>query len=476
MPCENCGHLLCVSHEESSLFCPRCEGLRVEGNHVIQAKTGWLLEDYLTDENILRLVGDYSKDNLILASLTRLNQISNVLFNQNGLPVADFGYLAYIIRGIYEKNDFGDEQLESPLDPNSELEILTDAYTTVLSAYRDANEQFCVCIRDDDFSEDWSDFMEDYTLRQSEYGLCFKRCVESILCGDPENYEDYSYVADVLRRVDKTDVDNIDTIWEFGDAWYQFIIQLRLMASADEMVGDIYGTRLPNDVTIFDIEDFLDALDDQFTQQQHDHMREEGYVTVLDRSKVDQCGKKIFGDKWEQMQDQVIVSEDNLDAHPFLFELEIMERQIISRNRYRIVPTQKVFYPRSFAKILKFQIFPLLKNGNGPSGHDILTGISGNRGEVYEQNLYEYLVDNGIECYHNAKLPDQDSYEIDLLCVVDDSIVFIEVKYLLPPKHINSREGIRVLDQKFDLKIFNGNNDNSNYYPEGTPFPEIVEE
>ncbi|MDT3434260.1 hypothetical protein [Haloarcula sp. 1CSR25-25] len=475
MPCEDCGRLLCASRDDSSLYCPRCAGLPVEGTHVVRAKTEWLLEDYLTDKNILVLVEDYSKANLILASLTQLNQIANVFFSENGMPVSDFGYLAYIIRSIYQKNDFGEEQLSLPFDSDSELEVLKDAYTTVVSAYRDAREQFSICIKNDDFTGEWSNFASDYSLHQSEYGLCFERCVKSILCGDPDHYEDYSYVADVLRSVDKTDVGDVETNWEFGDAWYQFILQLRLMASTDEMVGNIYATRLPSDVTIFDIETFIDALDNRFTSEQHTRMHEEGYATVLDRAEVDQCGELAFGDAWKDVQDQVIVSKNNLDAHPFLFELEVEQSRRISNNRYRREHVPKVFYPRFYTRLLKFQIFPLLKNGEDPSGHEILTGITGDRGEVYERNLYEFLKDNGIECYHNAKLPNRDSREINLLCRVDDSLIFIEVKYLLPPIHLNSEEGVQILNQKFDLKIFNEVSSDSGRSPEGTPFPEIVD-
>lgn len=260
MPCTDCGHLLVVvPDDDTSLFCPRCNDLPVESNAVIQATTTWLLEDHFTDENIIQLLGDYSESNLILYLLTRLNHISNVFFQENGIPVDEFGYLAYIIKQVYEtdKSEFGDQHLQDPRELDEEIQVVQDAYTKLISAFRDARNEFAICVKRDDFTGQMEKFISDYDLYQSEYGLCFERCVKSILCGDWDNYEDYTYVSEVLRSVDKTDANDVDTVEEFADAWYQYILQLRLLASSDDMVGDTYYTRLPDNVTIFNIMEFL---------------------------------------------------------------------------------------------------------------------------------------------------------------------------------------------------------------------------
>ncbi len=124
---------------------------------------------------------------------------------------------------------------------------------------------------------------------------------------------------------------------------------------------------------------------------------------------------------------------------------------------------------------MKFQIFPLLKNGEYSSGHELLTSLTAERGEVYERNLYDFLTQKGVECYHGAEITRNNPKEIDLLCIFDDRIVFIEVKYLLPPIRINGPEGIRILNEKFDRLIFNETPEGADREAEGKPFPEKVE-
>lgn len=477
MPCEDCGHLLCVSVEENSLFCPRCRGLPVESQPVVNAKTDWLLKDHFTDEKIISIVREYSKSNLLYYLITRLNQVSNEFTSEigRGLPVNEFGYLTYIVKQVYEGTDFGDELLRNP-EELEEIQVVKDVYPDLITSLQDARDEFAVCVKRDGFTGRMEDFTSDYELFQSEYGLCFERCVKSIVCGDPEDFKDYSYVADVLRAVDRTDPADVETPRDFADAWFQLLLSLRLIASSDEMVGDVYTTRLPEEVTIFDIEEFFDRIDSLCSDEARYKMREESFVPALDPEAVDRCGREAFGENWDQVKDQIIVSEDNLDAHPFLFELETLEPQRVSGpRRYRYIRTKKIYYPRSFARLMKFQIFPLLKNGDYATGHELLSNLTAERGEVYERNLYDFLSEKGIECYHSAEITRKSPNEIDLLCVFDDRVVFIEVKYLLPPIRINEPEGIRVLKEKFNRLIFNEVSDESSREAEGKPFPEKVD-
>ena len=327
MPCDDCGHLLCVdTNDESSLFCPRCQNLPVQSQPVINATTTWLLEDHFTDENIISLVQDYSKSNLLHYLITRLNIFSNNFTDgpRQGIPIAEFGYITYIIKQVYQTSGFGKEPLHDPQDLDEEIEVVRDAYTTLIKAFQDARDEFAVCVKRDGYTGKMGDFTSDYELLQSEYGLCFERCIKSIVCGDFDQYEDYSYVADVLRAVDKTDVTEIEDSEDFADAWYQLLLELRLVASSDEMVGDVYYTQLPEAVTIFDIEEFLDLLDSLPPDETWAQMTEESVVPGINPDAVDVCGEQAFGENWSGVKDQVIVSEENLDAHPFLFELDVM--------------------------------------------------------------------------------------------------------------------------------------------------------
>lgn len=150
--------------------------------------------------------------------LTRLNLISRRFLEENGIPVDDFGYLAYLIRQICPQAGFGKKQLQDPRELDEEIEAVRDAYTELVNAFRNARDRFSICTRRDGFTNQMEDFASDYRLWQSEYGLCFERGVKSIICGDRENYEDYSFVADGLRGIDKTDPDEVSTSREFADA------------------------------------------------------------------------------------------------------------------------------------------------------------------------------------------------------------------------------------------------------------------
>lgn len=205
-------------------------------------------------------------------------------------------------------------------------------------------------------------------------------------------------------------------------------------------------------------------------------MREEGWVCVMDQGELDQCGRQAFGSSWDDVKNSVIISEDNLDAHPFLFEMEITEeRRLPGSRRPRKIQTTKVLYPRHYARILKYQIFPLLQNGDQQTSHQLLADLTAQRGEVYERNLYHFLTEKGIECYHGAEITKAEPNEIDLLCIFDDSIRFIEVKYLMPPIRINDSKGIQVLQEDFDRLIFNEVNKDSDREAKGKPYPEKVD-
>lgn len=478
MPCGDCRQLLTILPGETELFCPSCDTTTehsIESQALINAKTNWLLKDYFTDENLIEIVDQYRKEDLILFAVTHLNLRANAFRGhpKSGFPSEDF---AYLIKEIYRHDEFGNEELSDPYDPDNTFDELKEGYSRVIKRCRDSGEQFNICLEDREMTHEWSDFTSDYRFLESEFKLCYDRCVRSIVGGDLDNYDDFTFVQDVLRSVKKTDVNDVESLMEFGDAWFQLIIGLRLLASTDEIVDSVYKTRL-SDVTVFELGEFLSKLDGQFSQYQHKINRMSGKAMYLKSADVDRCGESVFGSDWDQVREQLIVSEENLDAHPFLFELEVELSKPVGRNKYRRTTERLVFYPRPFAELLKFQIFPLLTNGDEQdSGHKILKRQLQRRGEIYERNLYDYLTGKGIEVYHFAKLTEKHSNEIDLLVMMDDSVIFIELKHMLPPPAINSKDGIRVLDEKFDLRIFNIESENSDEKASGRPFPEIVDE
>lgn len=471
MPCNRCRQILTLEPDTSSLVCPRCQGRPVEASAVVKATTNWLIKDFFADEEVVEVLEEYSKPNLLYHLVKRLNLISYQFSNdlKTGLPVSEFGYLAYLIKQVYKSEGFGEKLLDDSEELDDDIRIMRDHYAGLIDRLRRAGNEFDICIRKDDFTGLMENFATDYERIQSEYGLCFDRCVRSIVGGESTEYEDFSYVMDEIRSVEKTDIKEAETPWEFADAVYELLNQFRVVASSDEMIGEIYKTHLPEEVTVFDIREFLELLDNVYRGEMFQKISNSAYVPPMEPEWVDKCGKKAFSSDWEQVRSQVIVSEDNLEAHPFLFALEVYDESISSWKT-------QIYYPRWYSQLLKFQIFPLLKNGEDDrTGHELLTDIAGERGTKRERNLYDLLVDNGLECYHSAEITRNDQNEIDLLYIQDQQLTFVEVKYLLPPKRLNDREGIRINNEKMDFYIFKEGSENMNRKPEGKPFPEKVD-
>lgn len=480
MPCCDCGTLLCVpenvdENESTELYCPECKGLDIESQGVVDVKADWMIEERFPENRIIDPLREYEKPEVIQFLVTRLNWRANKFMNRNGFPLNEFGYLAYLIHNVYQADNFGSKSLPSSGELHDIIDTLRDAYSKLIRTFLDAKYQFVLCERDHPMSDNFDMFVNDYIFHQTEYGLCFERCVSSLLCGDYEHYREFSYVQDNIRSADRTDPDDVETLEEFADAWYPLIMELRLIASADQMVGDVFETRLES-VTVFDIEEFLENLDQQLSPEEKHLASEKGQAIPLSEECVDKCGKRVFGDQWASIRDQLIVSDQHREAHPFLFQIERYEEYPISgSDETATVPKTSILYPRAFARLLKFQIFPLLNNGNKQSGHSLLKNVNDQQSKQYELNLYNHIKDQSSECYLRPEIDSNDGSEIDLLFLSDDNLFLIEEKFFMPPIKLNKPDGMRVLREKFDLAIFHEEPEDRHRSPSGKSFPEKVQ-
>ena len=166
MPCAECSEperdyyqLLCFDWESEVLFCPNCRDLSVEYDSQVELKLGWLLEERFTDGNIINSVKNYNKTNLILNLIERLNYIAN-FFEENKMPIDEFGYFVYIIKLVYGSSGFGDEQLQSATELDQDIELLKDAYGTVIKSLEETQTDFSVCIGNPDRSRDPKHFLK----------------------------------------------------------------------------------------------------------------------------------------------------------------------------------------------------------------------------------------------------------------------------------------------------------------------------
>lgn len=482
MPCSNCDHLLCLD-KGGSLFCPDCQDFPIEDSDIADDKIATLRDEILTEENIVGLIGDYSKSNLILYLVWRLNVISNEFYKENRMRFREFVYLNTLIRGVYSQDSFGDSHLQDATDLDEEIDILLDTYSELIEMLDNVEEDFNICVKNSDSSSPPQDFQGneaiqsfygEYRFPRTEYSLCFERCVESIIGGSEEDRADYNAVVEHFRDFDKPDIDEADTLREYSDALYEFIVQMKFTAASSPAVSETYYTRFPDEVTVFDLQNFLENLNDQFEDEAHAGMWQEAYLATTRERVINNCGRDVFRRNWRQVKNRIMVDEDSLDAHPFLFKIWDTEEKKLPRGTTFEVPVERILYPKFYARLLTYQVIPLLQNGDKPSGHEILRELTAERGKVYERNIHEYLVDKGIESYHSTEITRSNRNEIDVLFVRDGSLYFVEAKYIMPRINMNSSAGIEEANEIFDYRIFGEESEFYEGESTGKPFPEKV--
>lgn len=479
MPCSDCSHLLILDHNNEKLVCPNCLDIQIADQDKIEEKVR-RDRQFLRDENLVQLIQEYDKGHLLLYLIERLNKVSYRFYENRRLKMREFAYINYLIQIVYtaDESSFGDKHLDRGDELDEEIDTLLSTQAELVRALKHVEDRFRLCIEYPVPMSDGKFLFEDYDLRDTEYRYCFQRCLKSLIVGREEELELFDKTHEQIRNFERPSSDDIDTLEDFGDTFYGFILSMLFIASADNTVGDIYGTMMPDYVSVFGLSDLFDRINGQFVNEDGEVMLQDSKLAWTTEEELTQAGEDTFGEDWEEVREYVVVGRDNLDAHPFLFEVTVNVPYYQQQGRPPKTREQTRFiYPRWYAQILRYQIFPLLQNGNADSGHEILNTVATRRGKQFEENLYAYLTDQGFECYHSAEIPGEDSSEIDLLVVNDEEgeLWFIECKYLMPEILMNTAEGVEDLNAKFDHKVFNIEADRYEGSPTGLPFPEKVE-
>lgn len=479
MPCSDCGHLLILNHDNEKLICPNCFDIRVADPEEVDEKTE-RDRQLLRDENLVQLVQEYDRSHLLLYLIERLNKISHGLYENRRLKMREFAYINYLIQIVYpvDESKFGEKYLDRGDELDEVIDTLLSTQAELVRALNHVEDQFRICTEYPVPMPDTKFLFGDYDLRDTEYRYCFQRCLRSLIGGREEDVELFDKTHEKIRDFERPSTDEISTLKDFADTFYGFILSMLFVASTDNTVGDIYGTMLPDHVSVFDLSEFFDRIDSQFANEEGEVVLQDSTLAWTNEEGLTQAGKGTFGDDWEEVREYTVVSRDNLDAHPFLFEVTVTTAYYQQQGRPPKTREQTRFiYPRWYAQLLRYQIFPLLQNGDEESGHEFLNTVATRRGKEFEKNLHGYLTSQGFECYHSAEIPGEDSSEIDLLVVneEEDELWFIECKYLMPEILMNTAEGIEHLNGKFDHKVFNIEVEGYEGSPTGLPFPEKVE-
>jgi hypothetical protein len=479
MPCSDCGHLLIIDHDNENLVCPNCLDIQIADRDEVEEK---IERDrrLLQDENLVQLMQEYEKGHLLLYLIERLNKVSHDLYENRRLRMREFAYINYLIQIVYpaDESEFGDRYLNQGDDLDEEIDTLLSTQAKLVRALKHVEDRFRLCIEYPVPMSDGKFLFGDYDLRDTEYRYCFQRCLRSLMAGREEDLELFDKTHEEIRDFERPSSDEIDTLEDFADTFYGFILSMLFIASADNTVGDIYHTMMPDRVSVFDLSKLFDQIDDQFTNEEGEVVIQDSTLAWTTEEGLALAGEDTFGEDWEEVREYIVLGRDNLDSHPFLFEVTVTVAYYQQQGRPpKTREHTRFIYPRWYAQLLRYQIFPLLQNGDEDSGHEILNTVSTQRGEQFEKNLYAYLTDQGFECYHSAEIPGENSSEIDLLVVNDeeDELWFVECKYLMPEILMNTAEGIKNLNSKFDHKVFNIEADRYEGSPTGLPFPEKVD-
>lgn len=469
MPCTECGHLLCVDRDDHSLlFCPNCEELDLESEAGKEWRLSLLFNHRFTPARLTKIVESHGRTEAISALLSRIDKSSKKFINENRLPALDYGYISYIIKLIYENMESDNSVTDFAPEIEEEIDTIVEGHTWVIETLKGIEEKFIELEKVSSYpSLDPIDIVKEneYIKYRTEYDLCFNRCAKGIIGHTEENREAFYFASDHIRGVDRTDPDDIESLYDFGDCWYDVIISLAFISSFNELISSAYTTFLPDEVTIFQIQNFIQKLNNEVTSSPE----------IFDHLMVNNHGKEVFGKKWKEVKKYLIISEENTNAHPLLFEVDITKELNLRGGRKPYEKTDKMLlYPMYLAGFLKFQLFPLLNNDNQPSGHKLLEKLTKERGDTFERQLYEFLDGHTEDCYFSAELPGTDGKEIDVLYRRNDELVFIEAKYVTPILNMSEAEGIEKLNDKFNNIVFKETNDTYKKKPGGTPFHEKV--
>jgi hypothetical protein len=455
MPCSECGEPLLASDKYENLRCPYCCGLDVVEPDDLRDDIE-LTREILAEDRVLDILRDYKKNNLLLYLINKLNQTAHQMYQTRGMQIEHFAYLSYLIKLVYPRDDFGDKELDPEGELADPIKSVLEREVRVLRGLNHIEDKSMYAVPKPVKPNNPSTFIENYWFYESEYSYCRRRNIRSLLGGHKSELDIYDHVSETIRDFDTKPGDEIETLEDFADTFFEFIIGISLMMSADETADDLHGNLLPDGIDTFDLKELINRLDREFKGGMK-KIHDEGILATVDEAKLDAIGKRVFDD-WDTARDALVLSNQNLDAHPYLFKIEYDKVVKEPPGRPPVTIDQpSIVYPRHYAFLLRFQLFPLMTEHGSLLGHGILKQICDDeRGDQFEYNVYDYLTDEGYEAYHSLWYAKSDQREIDVLAMneSESELWFIECKYLLPELEMGRAAGIKALNKKFDSKVF----------------------
>lgn len=460
MPCSECDHTLVYDEKKERLYCPECLDLPVADETQIKEKASAIRKEYLNNSELIVLLEEFGSLRVISGLLHELNAGAFGIPDENRMAFNKFFTPTPIIQTVYKNWDefnhhFDPDDTDVQDEVEDHIETLLEAGSLLIPILKQIQEDFAAVIELTPVDSDWTEFYANNEFKHTEYWLCSERCKRATVGAREEYRQQFLEQQEIFRTFTKPEKEDIDTVREFGDYWHGFIASLGFSATLDESLQDAFTTYFPDYVTIFDIEELLSCVDKAVEDQLKGRSENDARSGSMDESKLDTCGKHVFGSDWDEVKEYLLVSPSNPDAHPMFFKVSgTQETKLPNWRRSRPVPFDKILYPDFFAFILKFQIFPLLENDGLETSTDVLNDLTAKRGLEFERNISEYLQDQGIEAYHSCKTSKKNENEVDVIFVREGTLYFVETKFVLPTLNMQTQRGIRDVNETFDEKVF----------------------
>lgn len=477
MPCTDCGHPLYIERDTKQFSCPNCSHLEFEDPDVIKQKIEEKRE-ILSKENIINLIKSYKKDQLVLLFVQELNKVAHELYKNRKMNIREWVYLNTIIEYILEEDGFGDETFDTTEELPEELDSVVSAFSALNKNLDLVEEEFKYCAPKVVSDKSKLTLAGEYMIFDSEYHVGYFRCAESMMGGSEDSIDYFDVSRESIREEDIMSLSDVESPEDFGRSYFNQILSFVFMMTSEEQSKERYSLNAPDSIDITEVMDFLEYLNEQFTERQHAYLFENPVLTATDPQTVDTCGRRAFGRQgWADLKDEIIVSEENIGAYPLLYELTT--KRTINPESFRRPREQDVafvFYPKFYSLLLRFHMFPMLKNGDNRSGEDVLDEMIRDAGDDFEKNIAEFLQSQGYECYFQSWISQSEKREVDIIAVSDSQTLFIEAKHFRPPMGLYSKSGIRGLNDKFDYEIFKEDNGYYDESPTGKEFDTIIHE
>ncbi|WP_152420606.1 hypothetical protein [Halorubrum tebenquichense] len=478
MPCVQCNRTLAYHEEKHSLYCPNCLDLPVADRDFIKEVASKIRKENLNNQTLARLIQEHGSLRVIAELTNRLNQGAGGLVSKNRMPFGEFFHATPIIKTIYENSNKFEHTLESGTDASQQdfrknVNTLLDAGTTLIAVLKQTEEDFTIPIKLLPDSSTWEDFYSDNLFLHSEYWLCAERCTRANAGARDELREDFMLKEIIFRNFDRPEYDEYDSVEEWADSWYGFIVEIGFASALDQNIGEIFTTDFPDSVSIFDLESLFDKVNNFVSNAVASRSDNEFHSNAIPRHVFEEFGEDVFGGDWEKVRSLILMSSANPDAHPLFFEWAgTRSIDLYGEKDPDDIVINHVIYPDLFSQLLKFQLFPFLNNGQQRKSTAVLEDLTAKRGKEFERHVFEYLRDTPKtkNAYHSCKTSKQNGHEIDAIFEYEDTVYFVEVKFVLPTLNMQSQVGIQSVNSKFDRKIFKEADDTT-----GKPFPEKVQ-